>query len=160
MASNILAALRVWGRKNSVTYKSSKAFRDAIAVVSTLRALPSDGGDRLDAELDARTLQFRRSAALQRSLEIEFSMPHRRSLLAAADEAVNAGVISPRATRVALAGNASRHRRWKRDLQQHAPSATIKHDPYLWAHGSKVDDVHNPSDPWANANTPCMGYPI
>jgi len=121
MAASVLAALRIYGRSHKLSYKNSKPFRDTVNAAMALQTPLRSSVRNDDCELDARVLQFKRSAMLQRQLEVDHKMPHRRSLVAATQEAIAAGVLDPSASKIALDGNLSRHRKW---MIPAAPSTT------------------------------------
>ena len=103
-----------------------------------------------DPELSRRTAAFKRSAVLQRSLEVVHRLPHRRHLRTAVQDAHAAGIFPAAVLKhmevVCDKGNAARHAKWDRNSASWVQRE--KHDPWqsgsdLWrcASGDKRPDL-------------------
>ena len=144
MASPTLAALRKWGKRHQLSYATSPMFRKAVNAVLEMQRFPQTDAQG-DLELERRTTQFRQSAMLQRTLEVDFKLRHQRSLMTAAIDAADAGHISLGAGReAALSGNISRHKEWDDPKAVKVARKEPNVDP--WSSGA---------DPWSAASRSC-----
>jgi len=143
MANYVLGALRKWGKTHGASFKTSHSFRIAAVAASGLSAKRGQEFNDYDVEMDKRTFQFRRSAALQRELEVTHKQKHSRRLKVAVDKAIECGLVPSSAATAVLQGNASRHKRW------------LTHSKWK----KKNDDIESASgwessDPWFQGPDP------
>ena len=131
-----LGALRKTGKSARLSCSSSDEFRVVAVALVGMRNVVASVQRRSfgDVALELRLEGLRGALALQRSLEVEHQLPHRRSLKAAVVEAASSGRFSPSAVdcmaHIVNKGNASRHRlwtrtRWKIVVQPFNPAAAV-----------------------------------
>ena len=148
MANQVFGALRVWGRQHKLSYNTSAAFRQAVQATFSLNDCSPPQDPPSSAQLDARTLKFRRSAQLQRHLEVKLHLPHRRSLKNAAADALEKNLVGREAVSVALGGNAARHEKWQ------SKTAIPKSISCERASVSEPANSRQGVDPWSVAPDP------
>ena len=143
MASNVLASLRVYAKERNVSYKASPCFRNAVNAVMDLRLFEGQRAhvdDPTELEIERRSTDLRRSVRLQKLLEVDLRMDHKKSLKDAAQEAVSAGRVRPECVDVAVGANSARHRKWVKS-QRWRPKQIVIEQRTL-THGALTRSSH------------------
>jgi len=96
--------------------------------------------DPTELEIERRSTDLRRSVRLQKLLEVDLRMDHKKSLKDAAQEAVSAGRVRPECVDVAVGANSARHRKWVKSQR--------------WRPKQIVIEQRTPVDPWSIAPDP------
>ena len=119
MGDSVLAALRVLGKCRKITFRSSAAFRRAANTGIELRQAVRDGVESpdQDPEFDVRADQVLRGLRLQRDLEQQHALPHKRYLLKTVGLAASSDKFQPHQIMemetIAQSRNSAMHRRWR-----------------------------------------------
>ena len=113
---NTFASLRIWAKKSGLTYRNSSAFREAVDAVRRLTYSARGPRDDTDAEVALRIADVSQGVLLQKHLEVDLGMGHQRSLVSAACDARDRGLVGTTAVQDAYRANAARHKRWVRKL--------------------------------------------
>jgi hypothetical protein len=111
-----LGALRKAGRLADLSCRKSAQFRRAACELVLLRDEVAAGTCSVvaDPELERRSFDMKRAAALHRTLEVDMQIPHRRSLKSSVNDAKKSRDISDEGfasmIKTVEVGNSARHK--------------------------------------------------
>ena len=114
---NILAALRRISKLSGCTWSNSSIFRHAVKAIMSIDSAFKDVSLSKDDSAKEQRLQAIGDALdLQKKLEVQYKLPHRRSLAVSVQEADDMNFLHEaelkNMRRITAKANAARHRSW------------------------------------------------